>query len=119
MSNDIFYFGCMREAGHYLYHPSGGTAYGYSVPNDFPCTQIPDAVFLPKQLPQDEGVASFLHLNGWTIIAFWDRSVDSRPGSNSVFLARGIMSFEAICAKSREAFPAVWKRFKFPVVERK
>ncbi len=25
--NDIFYFGCLRELGHFLYHPSGEMAY--------------------------------------------------------------------------------------------
>lgn len=116
--NDIFYFGCRREAGHYLFHPSGGTAYGYRVPDDFPCTETPDAVFLPKKQPQTEGIASLCHLNGWTIISFWDRSVDIRSGSNSTFLARGIIDFEAIRNKAREAFPDVWKRFKFDVVPR-
>jgi hypothetical protein len=117
--NGIFYFGCRGGAGHHLFHPSGGMAYGFSVPVDFPCSESPDATFLPSKEHEVEGVASLCQVNGWTVLAFWDRSIDNRPGANSAFLVRGIMDFEAICAIAREAFPWVWQRFKFPVVERR
>jgi hypothetical protein len=114
--NDIFYFGCRREAGHYLWQ--GNRRAWDNVPDDFPCTTTPDAVFLSPKGPEVEGLASFCHLGGWTIISFWDRSVDTRGKCNSTFIARGCFDFDSMCAKSREAFPDIWQRFKFSVVMR-
>lgn len=115
----IFYFGCRREAGHYLWGPGRAMWRSSDVPADFPCTMTPDATFLPpRDNPEVEGLASFFHLNGWTIISFWDRSVDSRGKCNSTFLARGVMTFDAICEKAKAEFPDVWQRFKFPIMIR-
>ena len=119
MMDGAFYFGCWREAGHYLFCPSGRQA-SYRLPDDFPISRgdILDAGFLPANLPEVEGLASFCHLNGWTIISFWDRSVDKRGKSNSSFLLRGEYSFDVACKAAAEVFPAIWSRFKFPIVMR-
>jgi hypothetical protein len=53
----------------------------------------------------------------WTALAFWDRSVDDRYGSNSVFILRGALSFEEAVTLAREQFPEVWARFSFTVRE--
>lgn len=116
-----FYFGCYRETGHYLFASRGhGIQKVHSssslLPVDFPCLSgMLDGGFLPPNLQQAQGRASFCHLNGWTIIAFWDRSVDSRGKSHSTFLMRGIFEFEMAKSLSVEAFPEIWKRFTFPV----
>lgn len=118
-SGVIFYFGCLRESGHYLWLPSGSRTvadYDQRLPVTFPCRlSTLDSGFLPPRAPQDEGVARIWQTDGWTILAFWDRSVDSRPGSNSAFVLEGDLSFEEATAAARGAYPEVWARLKFEV----
>lgn len=118
MSDNAFYFGCWREAGHYLFTPSGRST--YSVPNDFPLpANYLDSGLLPPNLPETEGRASLVHINGWTVISFWDRSVDKRGKCNSSFLFRGHFTFDEMCKLAAEKFPTIWNRFAFPITEHK
>jgi hypothetical protein len=112
----IFYFGCWHVIGHRLVDGSGRTCCG-RLPTDFPVNpEAIDSTFLPPLLPQVEGRGHLSHVNGWTLLAFWDRSIDRRGKSNSLFLARGIHTFEEMVNRCRAAFPTVWSRFDFDVV---
>jgi hypothetical protein len=114
--NGCFYFGCWHGAGHYLHTPGGNTMSERRIPEDFPIEhRALDACLLPPNQPQTEGLATLCHLNGWTILAFWDRSVDTRPGCNSAFLARGTYTFETMVGIAKDQFFEVWNRFKFDV----
>lgn len=63
-------------------------------------------------------LAAVHHKDGWSAIAFWDNSVDNRPGSNSVFMVDvPDLSFREICLLAEEHFPQVWKRFTVPIRE--
>lgn len=103
------YFGCWGGVGHYVRDCSG---------------QMVDRSdwlsFLDGKLtPEDrtEGVARLHHFNGCTLLAFWDSSVDSRPGSNSAFLLPNPrLTFDRAVAAAKVAFPKIWERFKFDVV---
>ena len=64
---------------------------------------------------QAEGKAALHYKGGWTALAFWDRSVDSRPGSNSVFLAEGTHQFEDMVVLAQQSFPSIMQRFKFKI----
>ena len=121
MTVDVFYFGCWAQtAGHYLRAADGSSVRERTAPADWPIDlDLIDARLLPPKQPQTEGLATFVHINGWTIISFWDRSADSRRNSNSAFLARGLHSFDEIRRLAQAAFPSVWDRFKFEVTERK
>lgn len=57
-----------------------------------------------------EGVAMIRFVEGWTVLSFWDQSGDSRPGSNSNFIAEGRRPFAEMCALAKEWFPAFWER---------
>jgi hypothetical protein len=117
MSDTAFYFGCWDGPGHFLHVPGGRTR-EHSLPPDFPLRfHILDGGLLPPNLPEVEGRATFIHINGWTVMSFWDRSVDTRGKCNSAFLFRGRLSFSEACHEAAEAFPSVWRRFKFPIVE--
>jgi hypothetical protein len=59
---------------------------------------------------QPEGWARLHRLNGWTALAFWDRSCDTRGGSNSALIARGEHTAAEMVELFRRAFPAVWER---------
>lgn len=119
------YFGCWHAVGHHLWtpnatgaervvHPWGRGSRGIDgkLPPGFrnPRTGIVDE--------QIEGLATLTHLDGWTAIAFWDRSVDERGGSNSAFLLPDPLLPWALAESSaRIAFPTIWARFTFDVRE--
>lgn len=53
----------------------------------------------------------------FTALAFWDRSVDERKGSNSVFIAGDNCTFDEMVALAKFHFPHVMNRFKFEIVD--
>lgn len=109
---NIYYFGCWKELGHYLWNK-----HGYTVKNQTPWQDI-DAFLCPNG-PQIQGVVKIHHKDGWTAMAFWDRSVDKRPGSNSVFIAEGIYTFEEMKNIAEKNFLSIWKRLNFKITEEK
>ncbi len=119
----IVYFGCLGEPGHYFHATDGrvsvagtrlGLPWAYIDGEYAPTTHAPRLGRFQSEAPQ--GAAALVHRAGWTILAFWDRSGDSRPRSNSAFLAPGTHDFATMVALSREAWPQVWARFTFEVV---
>ena len=112
--NDAYYFGCWGDSGHFMFNRDGETAERNARAILPPPLRVPDATLTPKG-PQIQGVALLHHVEGWTAISFWDRSVDSRPGSNSTFILRGTLTWDEVIEQSRAAFPSVWARFKFEV----
>ncbi len=117
---EIYYFGCWHGAGHYLHDTQGRTIWrDESTGLPFPSRTL-DTGFLPKPEPgrsaeQPEGVVHLTHHKGWTVIAFWDRSVDTRTGCNSAFAIEGEHAKDEALRLAREAFPTVFARFKFEV----
>ncbi len=114
-----FYFGCSDRPGHYMNSAerSGITSqetaeflianpWGFSV----------DGGLCPKGR-QIEGLAVLHHKNGWSALSFWDRSVDSRPDSNSTFLVEGTHTFANMRALAEQHFPRVIARLRFPIVD--
>lgn len=77
-----------------------------------------DGGLLPPHLPEQPGKATFLHINGWTIFSFWDRSGDTRGNSSSTFLMRGTLSFRDAKTAAQVFFPKLWERFPFDVTLR-
>jgi hypothetical protein len=117
---EAYYFGKWpdRYAGHYLYGRNGYEVNDYYMPKDFPCPVYTlDGGFLPPYQAEIEGVASVVHLNGWTILAFWDRTGDKRGKSSSAFVVRGFWDFTALHHITQTAFPTIWKRFHFSITD--
>lgn len=117
-----FYFGCIKTAGHYLWDSSGRRRCGYTsdLPRDFPVMiGVLDAGLLGHYVEdQPEGEAVLSHIGNWTILSFWDRSVDRRHGCNSNFIIRGKWTFDEAVAVAKDQFANVWSRFTFEVSER-
>ena len=107
---EVLYFGCLREAGHYLHSKPyrrlnyEGTPWGVWL----------DTGLLPKGEQYDGQVFS-AKKDGWTAIAFWDRSVDTRPGSNSAFLVQADIPTDELMRLAREQWPEVFSRPYFPL----
>jgi hypothetical protein len=87
-------------------HIDGGYCPGVD-PNRKHAWQTPDH--------QPEGLAKLTHKDGWTLLSFWDRSVDKRNNSNSNFIQEGEFTFEQMVEQAKEKFPGIWERFKFEV----
>lgn len=116
--NEPLYFGCVKELGHHAW----GTdlrVFASKSPRGRWLTSH-DGQLAPRDLDGRElaqGIAA-LHLfpdAGVTVLAFWDRSVDGRPGSNSMFLLPGLLSFRGAALAAARHFPSIWARLDFEV----
>jgi hypothetical protein len=122
--SEVIYFGCVGGPGHFFFKP--GLQRGRDIESAQPWGWQVDGWLCPgttvdrfghphTPIHQLEGDAALHHKDGWTALAFWDRSCDARPGCNSVFLIKGEFDFDGAVREARQAFPEVWRRFKFPV----
>ena len=74
---------------------------------------------LPIQIDTEPYVATISRLGGWgfTALAFWDNSVDKRPGSNSIIFCPDLtISHDEMLSESQRRFPEVFKRLPKPLV---
>lgn len=139
MSTKVYFFGVSgpkieHGAGHYLYERFECRIPGL-VPEVRSCVRIAnhyDPMFRPL-LPMDarwckrdaymptlftppecerQGQARLHHVEGWTIIAWWDRSGSNRPGSNVAFFVQGEHTFERALLYARERFPDEIRRME-------
>ncbi len=108
------FFGCIDRPGHYWWDETLNHA--WKCPEDQALKKI-DTGYCPKDTAfQTDGEAALVHDNGYTILAFWDRSIDSRPGSNAAFAEEGVHSFDDMMTMAREKFPSLMKRFTIVLV---
>lgn len=122
---NVQYFGCWERPGHALHSSDGRTAYGATNPwgdgrrcvfdGKLPPT-IPDPSSYNGKRECPQGHAAIHHKDGWTALAFWDRSVDNRGGCNSVFFIEGEHGFAEAVEIAESAFPRTWARLPFSVV---
>lgn len=127
-----FYFGCLRDvglhtqAGHFLYNERLGSTYpGHHGEIAFPFQyEKLDGQFQPRESKQysnhrgdekPQGQARLTQVSGWTVLAFWDRSGDSRGASNSSFVFDQILDGETALMWARKTFPQLFERFPFEV----
>lgn len=108
-----YFFGCWTRVGHYLHEPGGKSV---SQAGPFWWTEL-DGQYCPGLArprsgprPEPQSACRVTHANGWTVLAFWDRSVDGRLASNGAFLAEGTLDFAGMLALAREHFPAIVER---------
>jgi len=104
------YFGCHGQPGHYVWTAKQGLA-----ERDYRWLTYFDGLLVPDDLEETQGLARLHIWNRATAIAFWDRSVDKRPNSNSAFFIPNQLTFEQAVAVAQEVFPWVWERFTFKV----
>ena len=111
---EFYYFGCIGDAGHYIFVPTGHKDYRTDVLKTNPWGYKIDGKLCPSG-SEVEGKALLNHKDGWTALSFWDRSVDTRGACNSNFLAVGTFSFDEMMKFANEHFPTVMNRFTFPI----
>ena len=112
---ECYYFGYAGHCGHVLI---GGASsrYDYMMLSRALGRHLDGGLCCGRDR-QTEGQALLKHGGGWTAIAFWDRSGDPRPNSNTAFIVHGTLTFEQMIRVARHQHPLVWRRFTFPVVQ--
>lgn len=123
----VLFFGVASGtgAGHYLYDPTYRTLREEtSLP---PSLQRIDTVWTRERPrseeevrnrssrerdPQTQGRAFIHYVDGWTIVAWWDRSEDKRGGCNANFLAEGRFGFATMLDIARKVFPREMRRME-------
>ena len=61
---------------------------------------------------QPEGEPRFARKDGWTLVALWDRSADTRGGCCALFAFQVEATDDEALALARELFPAVFARIE-------
>lgn len=64
---------------------------------------------------QEEGRGRLYHREGWTLLAFPDRTCDSRMNSFSAFIVDQTLTSDEMVTLASEEFDSIWSRFKFSV----
>ena len=130
MTSSLYYFGCWSGSGHHLWTPDGcaltrnellppslrrldGTLYGDPALADMRGRSSREPLYWPgDEAHQPQGVAQLRHCDGWTVLAWWDRTEDRRYGSNAALVAEGTLTAAEIIERGRMAFPTVWRRIE-------
>lgn len=99
MSVEILYFGCIRQSGHHLHSKQNRSIRYHET---------------PWGIKLDGGVTGFQKKDGWSAYGFADYSVDTRPGSNSIFLCAAEVSADELLTEAFNQWPEVWNRPNFP-----
>jgi len=108
-AGSCYYFGCIREAGHFLWSESGRRVHDV-----LPFSEhILDAGLLPPCERQIEGSGALVHFATHTVFTFWDRSIDKRGRSNSAFIIPGFRTFDELAKIAKQRFPLIWERLTF------
>lgn len=117
MADDMLYFGCIKDPGHYLYDKNGRKLLASSI-RELPFYENLLDGGLLKNVPSTEGYGTLNVIRGWTIFSFWDRSVDSRQGSNSAALYHSVVDYCEMRKLMREHLPWLHERVssKFNIV---
>lgn len=106
-----YFFGCNLRSGHYLLGPKLRYLDDREQRGWYDRMERLDGSLAPKPGPQKEGVAWAWRLTGFTprpysALSWWDRSVDSREGSNVIIFAPGhTVSAEDLLMLGRRDFP--------------
>jgi hypothetical protein len=122
----MFYFGPWDRPGHFLHDPGGFSNYraeslipwkvgeldGGMQPHSASCRRSPYGCNCGSG---PEGVALLHHRDGWTALAFWDRSVDKRGACNSTYIAQGDFTFEQMVELAKTRFAYRWNKMNFEV----
>lgn len=101
MERRWLYFGCYQQGGHFLWD-----ARGNRLSAQHPFCRFDGTLCLPEAVGERVAAISRLGFCGYSALAFWDRSIDTRSGSNSIVFAPSLdCSAEAIVAGARRFLP--------------
>jgi hypothetical protein len=119
----VYYFGCWDQAGHYLVDPSGRNVSqaGPFTPSNldvtFPPRMSKPGHSVSSRSVEDETIVVLEHWQGWTVLAMWDRSIDTRGASNAAFIAEGKHTHDEMWELARRYYPKIVARLKAAMME--
>lgn len=117
MTTLVLYFGCIDRAGHYLFHPVRGDLSWQETKDGTPWSDnIDGGLFGDSRRKWEAGIVHTCKKAGWTGIAWADYSIDTRPGSHSTFVVAADITTEQLLQLSRQQWPHVFSRHKFPAL---
>lgn len=119
--NLVLHFGCRGQAGHYLTFPSGRTVRDFESEN----LLVPRAghldgssLFLPRPEVVGTGALTYLPASDRTILAWWDRTFDGRPGCNMAVIVDGKADVDGVWRRFAQLFTDLEPQLKRPTVIR-
>ena len=107
---NCFYFGCLGGKGHNAWTPGGHRIESDAIPGPWNHIGLIDGKLTPQTNYDRQFEAKLHKKDGWTAIAFWDRTIDDRLNSNSAFFVESDLSFEQIVEIFCRKFPMVINR---------
>lgn len=122
MKDKLFFFGCWTNLGHHLFNTRAisvsadraGLPWAEPDMDQCPGWRKSKDVNFPED-QQIEGRAKLHHKDGWTALAWWDRSVDHRYGSNAGLYAQGTFTADEMIQLGQTYFPHVFVRFTYEI----
>lgn len=90
--------------GHYLYDTGQRVIVDWANPLPFRMGTL-DGGLLPTGGPEEQGKLHLAIINDWTVLGMWDRTADSRRGSNASFIAEGVHTVEQMRVIAERDFP--------------
>lgn len=110
------YFGCLGQTGHYFHSNIPGSYRSLDIPEGFPWGLEVDGGLQPHP-GYTQGHTALHRKDGWTLIAWWDMTVDRRPASCSAIALEGDRCFEEMVELLRQHYPQVAERQTVPLYE--
>jgi hypothetical protein len=115
MMENLFYFGCLRDVGHYFWETENHrkvNEVGTGIPRNL-FTALDGTFCPPPNLAA--GLVQSSNVGPWMIISWWDNSIDRRPGSHSTFIGKGFQFTHELFEEAQLKFPSVFARQKQPL----
>lgn len=105
----------LSEGGHLWWKDESFPLSRKQIPKT-PWDLFPDTTLCRPE--QAQGIAWLWQKEGWTALAFWDRSRDTRYKSNTVLVWEGTHTFEEMLEEARRSFPRILEKIEraFPIV---
>lgn len=120
MKTALFYFGCGRDKGHFLWETEGQYIHVFhDAAKRLGVTEsvlkFIDGTYIPSSYPQIQGHYQLSIIGPCKIVAWHDYSVDSRSGSNSALIGTGFDSPESMIDAAILKFPSFMNRQPRPI----
>lgn len=117
----LFYFGCIGDKGHYFWENEGfhmSWKEEQKVAEIIPCKNYNevDGNFAPKKTCDQGKYLEYVFPNNTRLVSWWDRTVDSRHGSNSTLIGVGYNSSDEMLNDAVKLFPSVMNRQSRPIL---
>lgn len=114
------FFGCWGASGHYMFTKSKRDIGDVDLRSwEFPMTTDLDGsrLLLPNPEREGYGCRTYLPALHVTVLSWWNRVFDTRPGVNSHFLCRGRAGSELMWDIFNHQFQELAKHHTKPIIE--